>query len=318
MTFNASLDKVLTASVKLQTMAELGAGVLQHQHQVSHDFVEFATKAITRPPFDLEYGHTLHTAAQWAAYGFNTFNLTHSLAAGLLLTEPVPYKGEPLALPFPTFAIVPPPQLIPVFTHGKQVWADLIWIHSFRSIQKGTDSQYADFFRWSVMAGGLSLWRDRHPTNLLDPQDDTLYNHPEDGDPPPVEEDNITLNSALHLVRNLLVYLDSTGGISTRKPEYKPPKRATTDGRLSQGPTMWVLGREVKMVRELRDVAGQVALGRSPHAKPGWKAAYKFVVRGHWKNQVYGPGRSQHKRIWVHPYWKRAESNIAFSHLYKG
>lgn len=34
---------------------------------------------------------------------------------------------------------------------------------------------------------------------------------------------------------------------------------------------------------------------------------FQYLVRGHWRNQVHGPGRMARKRIWIQPYWKGPE-----------
>jgi hypothetical protein len=33
----------------------------------------------------------------------------------------------------------------------------------------------------------------------------------------------------------------------------------------------------------------------------------RFIVRGHWRNQAFGEKFSQHKHIWIHPYYKGPE-----------
>jgi hypothetical protein len=33
----------------------------------------------------------------------------------------------------------------------------------------------------------------------------------------------------------------------------------------------------------------------------------RFIVRGHWRNQACGEKRREHKRIWIHPYYKGPE-----------
>jgi hypothetical protein len=46
-----------------------------------------------------------------------------------------------------------------------------------------------------------------------------------------------------------------------------------------------------------------------PTTATGSRAApdYRFNVRGHWRNQAYGPGRRLRKRIWVPEYLKGPE-----------
>jgi len=38
-----------------------------------------------------------------------------------------------------------------------------------------------------------------------------------------------------------------------------------------------------------------------------WKASYKFVVQGHWRNQAYGKGRLKRKIIFIEPFYKGPE-----------
>ena len=41
-----------------------------------------------------------------------------------------------------------------------------------------------------------------------------------------------------------------------------------------------------------------------------WQLDKRFMVRGHPKMQVYGPGGSLRKRVYIAPYWK-GEENLA-------
>jgi hypothetical protein len=34
---------------------------------------------------------------------------------------------------------------------------------------------------------------------------------------------------------------------------------------------------------------------------------FQFLVRGHWRNQRFGPGRTQSRPQWIHPFWKGKE-----------
>ncbi len=54
---------------------------------------------------------------------------------------------------------------------------------------------------------------------------------------------------------------------------------------------------------DLRDVLKAVQRGEKKGGK-GWKLACQFLVRGHPKNQAYGPNMQLRKRIWVQPFWK--------------
>jgi len=58
-----------------------------------------------------------------------------------------------------------------------------------------------------------------------------------------------------------------------------------------------VIGTEVVLSSEDKEI-----MKRS--ASEGWKISYSFLVRGHWRNQVCGPGRSLRKQKWIEPYVK--------------
>ncbi|MBU1067434.1 hypothetical protein KKE60_06575 [Patescibacteria group bacterium] len=47
-----------------------------------------------------------------------------------------------------------------------------------------------------------------------------------------------------------------------------------------------------------------------------WKIKNKFIVRGHWRDQAVGKDWSEHKRIWIEPYWKGPDTAKGYAHLY--
>ena len=36
----------------------------------------------------------------------------------------------------------------------------------------------------------------------------------------------------------------------------------------------------------------------------GWKVHSRFMVRGHWRDQVVGEGRQLRRKTWIKPFWK--------------
>lgn len=51
---------------------------------------------------------------------------------------------------------------------------------------------------------------------------------------------------------------------------------------------------------------GKAKRKRKAHGKGG-KPTVQFLVRGHWRNQAWGPGRMLRKRKWIEPFWKGPE-----------
>lgn len=264
---------------------------------------------------------SLHLAGRWAQFGFNVFDLSPDLAAAFLLTDPAPIEGE-LKLPFPCFFIRLPPGIVPVFVHGQQHWAEGIWCHRFVSYRT-KDGASAPFFRWTIEWKWVNLWTDRAPTDVEGPSDGPMYNQIWNGDPPHVPEDEISTDRALRIIRNLVSWLDASGGIEGHtKPQPPHVKRNNKDRRhiLETGawPHVWFFGGNVKLRPELRRLAREFALASSEkHSLPGWQLHVKHAVRGHWKRQAHGEGLALRKRRWIEPYWRGPEGAAAWAHIYE-
>lgn len=321
----------MSTSDRLRMMAETGAQIHARFGGSSHfekwvallvrtglaDPDQFATDNDFR-----EQMHTVHLTSRWAEFGFNVFDLSNDLAAGFVLTEPPPTPEKGLSLPFPTFCIRIPEGIVPVFSFGKQLWADCLWVHTYEG--KHITEGHTNFFRYIASRKALMVWRDRFPGNLDAAEDEGFFNNTIVGDPPIQEEDALTASATLRVIKNLVAWLDAVGGLATQaKPE--PPRlkrKASKESRqrASSGawPHVWFFGKQVKLSNELRKMAAEVSLGGSKdHAVQGWKVRVRHIVRGHWKNQPHGEDRALRKRLWVQPYWRGPEGAAAWAHLYK-
>lgn len=302
------------ASDTIRESAETGAAILQAIQQ---------EPAVTRPnvrstvetiaflrwagmPIDDSDMYLVSGIAMWAASGFNVFNLTHSLAAALILTEPPEYeKGERLYLPFPAFFITLPPNTLPVLSQGRKTWADMVRV---AVSEDGSDGMF--------MVSASSSDPPQEVGSTFPMADLVLSDsHEVIGE---IDPDHlVTIRATLRLVRNFVMWLEATGGIKNRSPLSRPKKKSDRSGP-RDWPTTWILGQEVKLSRELREMAAESVLGRSSLAVPGWKLRMQHVVRGHWKSQAHGSGRLSRKQIWVEPYWRGPEGAAAWGHLYQG
>jgi len=265
--------------------------------------------------------HHAYRLAHWFKWGCNVFQLTHGLAAGLLLTDPPPLTLDKWHLPFPAFVLTIPEGTVPMFLGDRQVWTDSIWISSFvgyanrEDIGTGTETT---FYRIDVCFENLTLWRYRRLESLalLDERIENVeYAVLSEGDPPKQDEDSISIGKAVHLIRNFLSWLDSTGGTTRHSPESRSKQKQKGDA-VETTPTTWIFGREVKLQPEIRRMATEVALGHTRGAKEGWKVRMRHVVRGHRKEQPFGAGRAERREIWICPYWRGPEGEAAWAHLY--
>jgi hypothetical protein len=259
------------------------------------------------------YGHLMHVAQMsysWGQCGRPAYQLTHGLAAALMLTDPPPMQpGERLELPARTFCIMLPEGIVPVFNKGVQGWADLIWVNASKNVHVES-GQEEEFFRWLVEWRSVSVWRDRKPEHLYDEEDERKL---EIEGAELVAEDDLCLWSGLKLVRNLCSWLQATDALQNyKRPVAKKRKKSKHKAPKAR---VYQLGREVKVSPELREMASEIALGKSKHAREGWKLRAQHLVRGHWRNQAHGPQRSLRKLIWIEPHTRGPSGEEAWGEV---
>src|SRR6185436_18019968 len=129
-----------------------------------------------------------HQNALWAKYGYNLYDVTDSLAAALLMTDPPPLTEENFQLPFPAFAIRVPDGYLPYYFRLKgQVWSNLVWVHRYIDVEEIPRYQVTVFYQ------GQTLYRRERIERLTDFKlGDQLF--PLDDDPVMTKDDDITLS----------------------------------------------------------------------------------------------------------------------------
>lgn len=132
------------------------------------------------------------------------------------------------------------------------------------------------------------------------------------------DADEAAIKATQRLLANLCVYLCSRPKEELAAAENRraAPRRPAPGVDVAPGPRVWVLGREIKLPKDMRDAARAFAeLGR-PEVR--WRTHARFVVRGHWRRQAVGKGRAERKTIWIHPFWKGPENAaVALARLYE-
>lgn len=101
--------------------------------------------------------------------------------------------------------------------------------------------------------------------------------------------------SVARFVANLALYIHEHGGPPAEKV-VGPNIHVEREHRTKP---VFRCGRPIKLGRDLR-----AALHASAAGGTSWKLASRFLVRGHWRNQAYGPGRTERRRTWIEPHWK--------------
>jgi len=118
---------------------------------------------------------------------------------------------------------------------------------------------------------------------------------------------------ARHTLRRIvfgaLAFIAAMGSSMERRSA--PSGRRRVQPVRAESPAVWDVGRTVRLgpslIREARSGARQVAL----------RIKHRHIVRGHYRNQPYGHGRQERKRIWIAPFWKGPEDGAAIVHTYK-
>lgn len=244
-----------------------------------------------------EYTHFL---ARWGTIGCPTFELTGGLATALVMTEIRGLLGSDLRLPF-GFIGLQMPSPSPLVLKGK----DVAWIVVGAVVIKGKRYLSAD-------------------AGLPDDTVQSLTEYPADdisiadwlkisaAQPSPVEQPDSTVVRAFAV--NVLVYINSLHAkphlAASPKPNGKPDRRSGL-------PMFWTVGREIKLSNGMLQAARTRLDSKADRkARAIYAMHARFMVRGHWRNQPYGPAHALRRQQWIQPHWKGPETADGLQRLY--
>lgn len=250
---------------------------------------------------DLDHGYTSQIQAlllsrKFAECGGNVFNLTESLASLLLLTD----LTEVPPLPFDAFAIRIPGG----FVSQMNDWVTVIRVAKYKS---GAGRE-----KVLLMAGTSDPTRpvDMFSTFLSELGDGpNTESWAQKGLPGIEERSEISLR---RIAAGLCHFIAAKIEPLTLENERAVARETTR-------PRVFVVGRTVKISRELRELSRM-----APGSGPRWKLQNRYVVRGHFRWQPIGrrlpdghEGPQNAKKTWIEPHWKGPEGAEAWQHLYE-
>ena len=312
---------------------------------IPESLTEYAYKYSTHPEFRSMTRHEprviaelmkfMHRLVRWNQFGMPVFRIDEALFSRLLLTDPSNVNPASIKPPFQTFVFtVPTGYWASDDGDGRVVSLNTNWVHNSTSISQeeavranryqeivGLPQQGLVEF---VSQGGIIMLYDTtskisEKTDLPKWLTDLSKNKPA-----PFQIDETRYDKEIHAaVRrvyvNLCLYIADRGK-GERLPQKLEKARKKRARKRNKDPDIqpntWLLGRELKLDRYLCDAAK--AWVDSTQGKPAaWKLRSQCVVRGHFKNQAYGPERSLRKEIWVEPYKRGPEEGRMIQHLYK-
>jgi hypothetical protein len=260
-------------------------------------------------------------SATWAELGFPVLALTHDFYRAIAVTDFGEVGDESMHMPFPAFVVRLPESLrgkdtaTPLFVYPvptKRVpMSDgrppLYCDEKNRALQP--EEITFDVVRMTLTPepdenalkrGSYTQWTNGVPYNIF------LTGKVESIDERDPLEARVT--SALgqsfdpeltkrsrRVLANTLLYINSNGGLPPQKKigaDVPVEREHNTEPRFR-------VGRPIKLGTRLKEaIKGGLGGGTS------WKLDSRFVVRGHWRNQAYGPEHSLRRKQWIEPYWK--------------
>lgn len=237
--------------------------------------------------------------ARWVDQGCPRMVVEGPFAALLMATDVGKDLVNLVAPPWKSFLIEIPSGLLMTTNSqtGAQVWLRKIFAQHITNLD---GSKVWNF----IIEGedGIQLWRHGLQTEQLIKFEKGGVWHKEDADlflQDFGDQDERVLLLTGRLIASLCLALSDP----TIKREQKQTHKKWASRRNKHEPDIrtFIIGKPLKVDcrRAIRDyVEG---------SRPGGKVTVQFLVRGHWRNQPYGPGGTLRKIVRIEPYWKGPE-----------
>jgi hypothetical protein len=261
----------------------------------------------------------------WARDGFPSFSLSPDFFHAVAVTDFGDPSDDPLYMPFDAFMVS-----FPKSVHfGEATHAFVCKIPSVNGTMTGREQDYTEHgfeIRWGMYRASLlnsdpvfTQWAIGATRRQIVEHDSALNRSVRDGMKGPyftrpIDPDEAPLLSRLRrLLLNVTSYIEAAGPLPAQKRE-KNAAPAAVEKTHKHAP-LFDVGRCVKLDGRIRAALTESAGDSSGHK---WTLAQRFIVRGHWRNQAVGPGRTQRKRVWIEPFWKGPENVVeALSRTYE-
>ena len=118
----------------------------------------------------------------------------------------------------------------------------------------------------------------------------------------------------LRTIVNCILYINSSKANVIKVPSERParPPKTPTQEEKADRLTKYAyysVGPDVTFYHD--PVSLKYATSRD-----GQKHSYRYLVRGHYRNQPCGPARSQHEVIWIEPHWRGPDTGEVLGRAY--
>ncbi len=253
--------------------------------------------------------YRLFATAKWYSVGCPAVTLERNLAASLMVTETADELVDAVMPPWDCFMVRLPADLI---EEARLEFTHLLvhrHIRTFKPVNGAVVEPHpmVDYLEnlngvtWGLygLTSGDDYFPKVHKLGVLLGKERGEYFDIESETIEPVGENRLFQTLARLVVG--ICHLAETPNTLRRK---STKKKQHMRWRLSKLPltTEYVLAADVPVKLDCTEAIGAYIRG-DRKALP----RFQYLVRGHWRNQAHGPGRTARKRIWIQPYWKGPE-----------
>ncbi len=330
--FTGEIDKVTGGKrlMRIYDVAECPTFIAAAKHSAlvnarleGNNLKKSVVEAALNDPGTHQYFH-LH---RWRATGRVLYDVDARLCRAFADTD-LRVKGEDIRLPFPTFYVAVPPELGLVLTNRgtgdhlvdgfmvSDTSRDDLPAYGRRDDDPTFFSEESYHRSFMIMAVGMPKTEDFSQNALVSytvPMSidfeyeqwiDALRSDPKWNTAMAVNLDRV--RTWVRLILNTVLYLSSDVLDAEQQrlgPSPEQKRRAREGGKAAKreldAATLPV--RFVKIGHRLpRD-------DNAPRDDKERELSVRFMVRGHWRNQPFGVGRTEHKLIWIKPHWRGPE-----------
>jgi hypothetical protein len=298
------LEEVRAKFEKIQNDPELGK-LLDNLSDTVNAPYRLSQNKIGRPVGDdpLNYAVEAPWLLAWARDGYNVFDLSSDFVAAMLLTDPSEIDLPSLKLPFRGILFLIPDQFAIGAEGTSYRQVHVVETDDSRTFEGGPPSEDGTKCPAIVIyaTDGVRILSTIAPRAELSWA--ALEALP---DEVALDVDREARTTIQRVVLGALAYATAADrAIEERFPGL--PKKRRDQPSIKH----WTIGRTIQIDPEL------VRVARAGAREIAFRIKSRFVVRGHYRNQAHGPGRSLRTTKWIAPFFKGPEEGAQLVHTYK-
>jgi hypothetical protein len=295
---------------------------------------------------DLYNAHIGRWSLAWARHGYNVFDLSADFTAAMLLTDARGLDISDVRLPFRGLLMIVPPGFARGVEGSDYTKIHLTEIPRTDLTQLDVANEVAEIIKSAQDDGmppaqvreflaGVEERAAKSTPSLLqhkpDPDDTAIHIYATDGahaldtlierkglawdsfddlpDSVCCDEDKRARQTLRQIVFGTLAYISAVEHAVERNAVDAPRKQRKASAEPSA--QRWTVGRTIRIAPEL------VRAARAGSREVALRMKHRHIVRGHYRNQPFGTGRSERRRQWIAPFWKGPADGAALVHTYR-